>query len=102
MGPLDVLEEGRASLIIIPWIKNIESLESIHFMEVSFVSVISAQSPLLTKYDVVPKDISGNSQDLKTARIPNTIFKQVQQLSSWVTFWTKISLCVLITPIIRH
>ncbi len=57
MGPLDVLEEGRASLIIIPWLKNIESLESIHFMEVGFVSVISAQSPLLTEYDVVPKDI---------------------------------------------
>ncbi|MEH6477259.1 MAG: LysR family transcriptional regulator [Sneathiella sp.] len=57
MGPLDLLEDEQASLIIIPWIKNIESLESIHFMNVRFDSVISAQSPLLTEYDVVPKSV---------------------------------------------
>nr|WP_256489236.1 LysR family transcriptional regulator [Pleionea sp. CnH1-48] len=57
MGPLDVLEEGRASLLIIPWLKNIESLESMHFMNLRFMSVISAQSPLLSKYEVVPKEV---------------------------------------------
>ena len=57
MGPLDLLEDGQASLLIIPWIKNVEKLESMHFMNLSFVSVISAQSPLLKEYDVVPKAI---------------------------------------------
>ena len=57
MGPLDVLEEGRASLLIIPWLKNIESLESMHFMNLRFMSVISAQSPLLSKYEVVTKEV---------------------------------------------
>ena len=57
MGPLDLLEDGQASLLIIPWVKNIETLESMHFMNMRFVSVISAQSPLLEKYEVVPKAI---------------------------------------------
>lgn len=57
LGPLDVLKSGQASLIIIPWIKNIETLESMHFMNLKFVSVISAKSPLLQKYQVVPKAI---------------------------------------------
>lgn len=55
MGPLDLLEDGQVSLLIIPWIKNIETLESMHFMSLRFVSVISAASPLLKKYRVVPK-----------------------------------------------
>jgi DNA-binding transcriptional LysR family regulator len=57
LGPLDVLKSGQASLIIIPWIKNIETLESMHFMNLKFVSVISAKSPLLQEYAVVPKAI---------------------------------------------
>jgi len=57
MGPLDLLEDGQASLLIIPWVKNIETLESMHFMNMRFVSVISAQSPLLNEYEVVPKAI---------------------------------------------
>jgi len=56
-GPLDLLENGQASLLIIPWIKNFENLESLPFMNLRFVSVISAQSPLLKEYQVVPKSV---------------------------------------------
>ncbi len=56
-GPLDLLENGQASLLIIPWIKNFETLESLPFMNLRFVSVISAQSPLLKEYQVVPKTV---------------------------------------------
>ena len=57
MGPLDLLENGQASLLIIPWVKNIEKLESMHFMNMRFISVIAAHSPLLQEYEVVPKAI---------------------------------------------
>lgn len=57
MGPLDLLEDGQASILIIPWINNIEKLESMHFMNLRFVSVIAAHSPLLQQYDVVPKAV---------------------------------------------
>lgn len=57
MGPLDLLEDKQASILIIPWIKNIEKLESMHFMNVRFISVITAQSPLLQEYEVVPRSI---------------------------------------------
>ncbi|WDE07821.1 LysR family transcriptional regulator [Thalassomonas viridans] len=56
-GPLDLLDNGQASLLIIPWIKNFETLESLHFMNLRFISVISAQSPLLKEYKVVPKAV---------------------------------------------
>ncbi|CAA0104733.1 HTH-type transcriptional regulator YhaJ [BD1-7 clade bacterium] len=57
MGPLDCLDDGRASVLVIPWIQNIEKLESMHFMNMRFISVISTDSPLLRKYDVVPKAV---------------------------------------------
>ena len=57
MGPLDLLENGQASLLIIPWMQNIEHLESMPFMKLRFVSVVAASSPLLEKYDVVPKAV---------------------------------------------
>ncbi|MCL1127373.1 LysR family transcriptional regulator [Shewanella surugensis] len=57
MGPLDLLEDGQASILIIPWINNIEKLESMHFMNLRFVSVIAAHSPLLQQYDVVPQAV---------------------------------------------
>ncbi|TQV84862.1 LysR family transcriptional regulator [Aliikangiella coralliicola] len=57
MGPLDLLEDGRASILIIPWIENFEKLESMHFMNLRFKSVIAADSPLLQEYDVVPKAV---------------------------------------------
>lgn len=60
MGPLDLLEDGQASILIIPWIKNNEKLESIHFMNLRFVSVIAADSVLLQEYDAVPKAIMKN------------------------------------------
>lgn len=60
MGPLDLLENGQASLLIIPWVRNIETLESMHFMNLQFASVISAQSPLLKEYEVVPKAVMRN------------------------------------------
>ncbi len=57
MGPLDLLENGQASILIIPWVQNIEKLESMHFMNLRFKSVIAADSPLLQKYEVVPKAV---------------------------------------------
>lgn len=57
MTPLDLLEDGQASILIIPWIKNIEKLESMHFMNLRFMSVIAADSPLLQQYEVVPKAV---------------------------------------------
>lgn len=57
MGPLDLLESGQASLLIIPWMENIAKLESIHFMNLRFMQVIAADSPLLQQYDVVPKAV---------------------------------------------
>ncbi len=56
-GPLDLLENGQASILIIPWLKNIEELESMHFMDLHFKSVIAANSPLLQQYDEVPREI---------------------------------------------
>ena len=60
LGPLDLLDDGRASLLLIPWMKNIENLESMHFMNMRFISVIAAHSPLLKEYDVVPKAVMKN------------------------------------------
>ncbi|WP_298772949.1 LysR family transcriptional regulator [uncultured Shewanella sp.] len=57
MGPLDRLNSGQASIVVIPWMKNIDKLESIHFMNMRFISVIAASSPLLQTYDEVPKAI---------------------------------------------
>ncbi len=59
-GPLDLLEDGKASILIIPWIKPLEKLESIHFMNVRFMTVIAASSPLLREYQVVPKEVLRN------------------------------------------
>jgi len=56
-GPLDLLENGQASILIIPWLKDIEKFESMHFMNVRFISVIAANSPVLQKYEVVPKSV---------------------------------------------
>jgi len=65
MGPLDLLKEGQVSLLIIPWIQNHDELESMPFLTVRFAPVISANSPLLQEYDVVPKAImKGYSQVL--------------------------------------
>ena len=57
LGPLDLLEEGQASILIIPWVENNEKLESMHFMNMRFISVIAAHSPLLQAYEVVPRAI---------------------------------------------
>jgi len=57
MGPLDLLENGQASILILPWIQNIDKLESMHFMNVNLISVIAAHSPLLQEYEVVPKAV---------------------------------------------
>jgi len=57
MGPLDLLEDGRASMLIIPWVKNNDKLESMHFMNLRFMPVITADSPLLQEYKVVPKSV---------------------------------------------
>lgn len=57
LGPLDLLEDGQVSIVIIPWVQNNEKLESIHFMNMRFISVIAAHSPLLQEYDVVPKAV---------------------------------------------
>lgn len=57
MAPLDLLENNQASILIIPWVENIDKLESMHFMNLQFVSVIAAHSPLLTQYDIVPKAV---------------------------------------------
>jgi len=56
-GPLDLLENGQASILIIPWLKNIDNLESMHFMNVRFISVIAADAPVLQEYEVVPKAV---------------------------------------------
>jgi len=56
-GPLDSLENGQASILIIPWLKNIDKFESMHFMNLRFVTVIAADSPVLEKYEVVPKAV---------------------------------------------
>jgi DNA-binding transcriptional LysR family regulator len=57
MGPLDLLQDGQVSLLIIPWIRNMEKLESMPFLKLRFASVIAADSPLLQQYDVVPKAV---------------------------------------------
>lgn len=57
LGPMELLENGQASIVIIPWMQNNHKLESIHFMNMRFKSVIAADSPLLKNYDAVPKAI---------------------------------------------
>ena len=57
LGPLDLLENGQASILIIPWVNNIDNLESMPFMKMRFISVIAADSPVLQEYDVVPKAV---------------------------------------------
>jgi len=57
MGPLDLLNDGQVSLLIIPWIQNHENLESMHFLSLRFAPVIAADSALLQEYDVVPKAV---------------------------------------------
>ena len=85
MGPLDLLENGQVSLLIIPWIKNIETLESMHFMNLRFVSVISSQSPLLKKYKIVPKaDIRKYSQVVISGRkSSNTTYGVLEGSDQW-------------------
>ncbi len=73
MGPLDLLENGQASILIIPWIKNNEKLESMHFMNLRFISVIAADSPLLQEYEAVPKAVMKNySQVIISGRTSST------------------------------
>ncbi len=60
LGPLELLESGQASIVIIPWMQNHEKLESIHFMNIRFKSVIAADSPLLQEYEAVPKAVMKN------------------------------------------
>ena len=63
MGPMDLLESGQASIVIIPWMQNNDKLESIHFLNMRFKSVIAAHSPLLETYkgqEAVPKAIMKN------------------------------------------
>lgn len=57
LGPLDLLDEGKASIVVIPWVKNNEKLESMRFMDIRFIPVIAADSPLLQEYEVVPKAV---------------------------------------------
>jgi DNA-binding transcriptional LysR family regulator len=57
MGPMDLLENGQASILIIPWLNNIDNLESMPFMNMRFIPVIAADSPVLQEYDVVPKAV---------------------------------------------
>ena len=60
MGPMDLLESGQASIVIIPWIQNNDKLESIHFMNIRFKCVIAANSPLLKEYEVIPRAVMKN------------------------------------------
>lgn len=60
LGPLDLLKNKQASILIIPWMNNHENLESIHFMNLRFVPVISSDSHLLQDYKVVPKAVMRN------------------------------------------
>ncbi len=60
LGPMELLENGQASIIIIPWMQNNDKLESLHFMNMRFKSVIAADSPLLQEYDAVPKAVMKN------------------------------------------
>jgi len=57
MGPLDQLESGQASMVIIPWMQNHETLESIPFMKMRFVSVVAVGASVLQQYNVVPKEM---------------------------------------------
>jgi len=57
LGPLDLLNDGQVSLLIIPWIQNQENLESMHFLTLRSAPVIAADSPVLQEYDVVPKAV---------------------------------------------
>ncbi|WP_444933808.1 LysR family transcriptional regulator [Microbulbifer sp. JTAC008] len=57
LGPLDLLEAGQVSLAIIPWIETHDQLESIQLMNMKFVSVIAGNSPLLTQYEEIPRQI---------------------------------------------
>lgn len=57
LGPLELLENGQASILIIPWVQNNDKLESIRFMNQRFQSVIAADSPLLNEYEVVPRAV---------------------------------------------
>jgi len=62
-----------ASILIIPWVKNNEKLESIHFMNLRFISVIAADSPLLQEYEAVPKAVMKNySQVIISGRTSST------------------------------
>lgn len=56
-GALDRLEEGKAAVAIFAWIKDIQKLESIPFMTIRFIPVISAKSPLLKEYQVIPEEV---------------------------------------------
>ncbi|MBL4799537.1 MAG: LysR family transcriptional regulator [Oleispira sp.] len=60
LGPLDLLENGQASILIIPWLQNNDKLESMPFMNLRFKSVIAADSPLLQEYDAVPTTVMKN------------------------------------------
>ncbi|WP_413662782.1 LysR family transcriptional regulator [Microbulbifer sp. CNSA002] len=57
LGPLDLLKGGQVSIAIIPWTETYDQLESIHLMNMKFISVIAGDSPLLTQYDEVPRQI---------------------------------------------
>ena len=57
LGPLDLLEDGQASILIIPWLQNNDKFESMPFMNLGFRSFIAADSPLLKEYDVVPRAV---------------------------------------------
>jgi len=62
-----------ASILIIPWVKNNEKLESMHFMNLRFISVIAADSPLLQEYETVPKAVMKNySQVIISGRTSST------------------------------
>lgn len=63
LGPMDLLENGQASILIIPWVENSDKLESIHFMNIRFKYVMAADSPLLETYkehDAIPRAIMKN------------------------------------------
>lgn len=57
LGPLDLLENGQASILIIPWLQNNDKFESMPFMNLRFQSFIAADSPLLKEYDTVPRAV---------------------------------------------
>ncbi len=85
LAPLDLLDDGQASIVIIPWMNNNEKLESMHFMNTRFISVISTHSPLLQEYKVVPKNVMRNHPQviISSRKTSNTSYGILEGGDQW-------------------